>query len=360
MKIQLHEVAIRDVVDSYIDNQEDGVIGYWWKLNIRPPYQREFVYADKQRDAVIDTVKKDFPLNVLYRCKNQDDTYEVLDGQQRIVSICQYVSGDYSINHQYFHNLTDTEKDQILDYRLMIYFCEWDDKEKLDRFKTINIAGAKLTDQELRNAIYTWPWLTDAKRHFSKTGCPAYGLASDYIKWSTIRQEYLETAIAWISNDSIEQYMAQHQHDQNANELWLYFSNVINWVKLTFVNYRSEMKGVNWWELYNTHKDDKFDTDKLEQEVKELMQDEDVTKKPGIYSYVITKQEKYLNIRAFTDNMKRESYERQEGICPHCKQHFDINQMEADHITPRSQGGKTNAQNCQMLCRDCNRRKSDI
>lgn len=359
MQIKLHEISIRDVVKDYKDKGEEWVSWYDGKLNIRPPYQREFVYSGKQRDAVIETVKKDFPLNVLYWCKNEDDTYEVLDGQQRIISISQYVNWDYSIDHIYFHNLTNTEQDKILDYKLMIYFCEWNDREKLDRFKTINIAWEKLTDQELRNAVYTWPWLSDAKRHFSKTNCPAYLLAQDYVTWSPIRQEYLQTAISWINDCEIEDYMSVHQHDQNANELWLYFQSVISRAKLTFVNYRKEMKGVNWWYLYNTYKDNKFDTDQIEEQIKKLMQDEDVTKKSGIYPYILTKDERYLNIRAFTDNQKRETYERQQGICPVCGEHFDIREMEADHITPRSQGGKTTVENCQMLCRDCNRRKSD-
>jgi hypothetical protein len=182
----------------------------------------------------------------MYRVSNGDESYEILDGQQRSISICEYVTGNFSLNYQFFHNLEDTEKNQIMDYKLMVYFCEGTDKEKLDRFKTINIAGEKLTDQELRNAIYTGPWLTDAKRYFSKTGCVAYGLGSDYMTGSPIRQEYLETVIAWLSDDNIEQYMATHQHNPNANELWLYFTSVINWIKVVFPNYRKEMKGVNW------------------------------------------------------------------------------------------------------------------
>ena len=176
MQIELREISVREVVDGYINNAEDGVVGYCGKLNIRPKYQREFVYRDKQRDSVIETVRKNFPLNVMYWVKNSDDTYEVLDGQQRTISICEYVAGNFSLDFQYFHNLTDTEREQILDYKLMVYFCEGNDREKLDWFKTINIAGEKLTDQELRNAIYTGTWLTDAKRYFSRSGCPAYGI----------------------------------------------------------------------------------------------------------------------------------------------------------------------------------------
>ena len=358
MKIELKEITIRDVANGYVNDEEEGVVGFGGKLNIRPKYQREFVYKDKQRDSVIETVQKLFPLNVMYWVKNEDDTYEVLDGQQRTISICEYVSGTFSLNHLYIHNLQKEEKEQILNYKLMVYFCEGTDKEKLDWFKTINIAGEKLTNQELRNAIYTGTWLTDAKKYFSKTGCPAYNIGSNYMNGSPIRQDYLETAICWLSKDNIEQYMADNQHKPNANELWLYFQAVINWTKAIFPKYRKEMKGVDFGFLYNNHKEKQFDSTKLEVEITELMQDEDVTKKSGIYEYVITRNEKYLNIRAFTDKQKREAYERQKGICVKCKEHFEINEMEADHAKPWHEGGKTTAENCQMLCKQDNRTKS--
>ncbi|MFO0763966.1 MAG: DUF262 domain-containing protein [Candidatus Gracilibacteria bacterium] len=358
MKIKLQEIMIREVAAGYINNQEDGVIGYSGALNIRPKYQREFVYKDKQRNSVIETVRKDFPLNVMYWVKNEDGTYEVLDGQQRTISICEYVSGNFSLDFQYFHNLTDVEREQILSYKLMVYICEGNDREKLDWFKTINIAGEKLTEQELRNAVYTGTWLTDAKRYFSKTGCPTYNIGSDYLNGSPIRQEYLETALSWISDDTIEEYMATHQHKPNANELWLYFQSVINWVRAVFPNYRREMKGGGWGILYNQFKDQEYDAAELEGEITKLMQDEDVTKKSGIYEYVLTRNEKYLSIRAFTEKQKRESYERQQGICTKCRLQFAIQEMEADHITPWHEGGKTTAENCQMLCKNCNRTKS--
>lgn len=358
MKIELKEIFIRDVANGYKNEEENGVVGYDGKLNIRPKYQREFVYDEKKRNAVIDTIRKGFPLNVMYWVKNEDGTFEVLDGQQRTISFCQYINGDFSIDNRAFHNLTKTEQDLILNYKLMIYFCEGNDKEKLDWFKIINIAGEKLTDQELRNAVYTGPWLTSAKTHFSKSNCAAYLLAKDYVSGSPIRQEYLETALVWINNGNIEEYMSTHQHQPNANELWTYFRNVIEWVKLTFTTYRREMKGINWGALYNQFKDNTYDTDKLENEIQTLMMDDDVTNKKGIYTYVLTRNEKYLNIRTFTDNQKRSAYERQKGICKNCGEHFDIKEMEADHITPWHAGGQTSAENCQMLCRECNRRKS--
>lgn len=368
MKIELKEISIADVAGGYINSDEDGVVGFGGKLNIRPKYQREFVYKYKQRDSVIETIFKNFPLNVMYWVKNEDDSYEVLDGQQRTISICEYVIGNFSLicelNPQYFHTLTKDEQKQILDYKLMVYFCEGNDKEKLDWFKTINIAGEKLTDQELRNAIYTGTWLTDAKKHFSKSGCPAYGKGSDYMTGSPIRQDYLETAISWINNGKIEQYMADNQHKPNANELWLYFQNVINWIQVIFPKYRKEMKGVSFGFLYNEFKNKEFDSTSLEVEITKLMQDEDVTKKSGIYAYVLTRKEKHLSIRAFSDKQKREVYEQQKGACPVCQKNksekinYEISEMEADHITPWHEGGKTDSKNCQMLCKLHNREKS--
>lgn len=358
MNIELKEITVRELTAGYEDNDENGVIGYDKKLDIRPPYQREFIYKDKQRDAVIATITKDFPLNVMYWAVRDNENYEVIDGQQRTISISQYVEGDFAFEGRYFHNLQSDEQEQILEYRLMVYFCSGTDSEKLEWFKTINIAGEKLTEQELRNAVYSGSWVSDAKRHFSKNGCPAYGMGSAYMSGTAIRQEYLETAIKWISDDNIENYMAKNQNQPNSNELWLYFQNVINWVKVVFPSYRKEMKGVAWGSLYNEFKDNNYDSKKLETQVADLMQDEDVTKKKGIYPYVLNGKEKHLNIRAFTANQKREAYERQKGICIECKSHFDISEMEADHITPWHEGGKTNAENCQMLCRDDNRRKS--
>jgi len=365
MKIELKEIPVEEIVKNYINNDEEGVVGFNYRLNIRPKYQREFVYKDEKRDAVLETIWKNFPLNVMYWAKNENETYEILDGQQRTVSICEYVVGNFSIefsknNPQSFLNLTKDEQEKILKYKLMIYFCEGTDREKLDWFRIINIAGEKLTDQELRNAIYTGEWLTEAKRYFSKNNCPAYNIAKDYLTGVSIRQEYLETAIKWISDGNIEQYMAEHQHAPNANELWLYFQSVINWVKVLFANYRKEMKGINWGDLYNNFKDKKFDSNILEKEIKKLMIDDDVTSKKGIYEYLIDGQEKHLNIRSFTDKNKIEAYEKQNGICSKCGKNFKIEDMEADHITPWHLGGKTIAENCQMLCKECNRRKSGV
>ena len=360
MKIELHEIKVRQLYEDFEDNAEAGVVGYGGKLDIRPPYQREFIYKDKQRDAVIDTVRKDYPLNVMYWAVREDGNLEVIDGQQRTLSICQYVNGDFSINGLAFHNLQDDQQQQILDYTLMVYFCSGTDSEKLEWFKTINISGVELTPQELRNAVYAGPWTADAKRYFSKTGCAAYGLASSYLTGSPIRQEYLETAIAWHADGTIKEYMSTHQHDENASEIWHYFQSVIGWVKATFPKYRKEMKGVEWGGLYKEFKGKALNPDKLEKQVAKLMMDDDVTKKAGIYPFVLDGKERHLSIRAFSDNNKREAYERQKGICPKCKKLFELDGMEADHITPWHLNGKTIAANCQMLCKDDNRRKSGI
>lgn len=361
MNIELKRIKIREVVNGYVNNDEEGVVGFYGNLNIRPKYQREFVYKDKQRDEVIHTINSGFPLNVMYWAKSGENQFEVLDGQQRTISFCEYVKGNFSINYKYFFNLTESEQEKILDYELMIYICEGTDKEKLDWFKIINIAGEKLADQELRNAIYTGTWLTNAKKYFSKTGCPAYQLGEKYLNGSAIRQDYLQSILYWISsieNISIEEYMAKHQHDEDANVLWQYFQEVLSWVQRIFPNYRKEMKGLEWGILYNKYKNESFNSDKLENEIKRLMQDDDVTSKKGIYEYLLSGDERYLNIRAFSDTMKRQAYEKQNGICPICKNHFEITEMEGDHITPWHEGGKTDINNLQMLCRDCNRRKS--
>lgn len=366
MKIELREIPVREVAEGYTENAEEGgVTGYGGRLDIRPAYQREFIYKDRQRDEVIKTIRNGFPLNVMYWVKAGEDRYEVMDGQQRTISFCQYIQGDFSLNFQYCHNLTPQEQKEILDYKLMVYVCEGTDKEKLDWFRIINIAGEKLLPQELRNAIYTGPWLADAKKYFSKTGCPAYGIAKDYMKGTPIRQDYLEDVLRWIAaanadrdKREIEDYMSEHQYETDAGELWLYFQGVINWVRQLFPKTRSEMQGIDWGFYYNKYKDNKYDPKVLEQKLQELIDDDDVTSKPGIYEYLLDGQERHLNIRAFSKSMKRAVYERQGGICPHCKKHFEIEEMEADHIKPWHEGGKTALDNCQMLCKDCNRRKS--
>lgn len=370
MKIEERKVTVREVTEGYFNDAEEGVVGYDDQLDIRPKYQREFVYKDKQRDEVIRTVMKGLPLNVMYwvdRGEQYEDDpneprYEVLDGQQRTLSLCEYVDGNFSVDEKGFSNLPSDIQKKILDYELFVYVCEGTDSEKLEWFRIINIAGEQLTDQELRNAVYAGSWVSDAKRYFSKTsktGSAAKGIdADDYLKGTAIRQEYLECAIRWAAaaeGKSIEGYMAEHQHDPSAVMLWNYFCSVINWVKDIFPTYRKEMKGLPWGLFYNEHHERRdLDPKVLEERVSELMADEDVQKKAGVYEYLLTGNEKALSIRAFDQRTKRAAYERQGHKCAICGEEFEFEQMHGDHIKPWSRGGHTTPDNCQMLCRDCN------
>ena len=364
MKIQPRNITIRDLVEDYFEDDDgemtgvDGVTGYGGNLDIRPPFQRNFIYKDKERLAVIDSVIKGFPLSLIYWADKGDDTFEVIDGQQRTISIAQFVEGDFSINDRYFHNLSQDMQDMILDYELMVHICSGTDDEKLEWFKRINIAGKALSNQELRNAVYAGSWVSDAKRYFSRRNCVAHRIGGDYLAGPSDRQKYLETVIKWISDGNIEDYMAQHQHDTDAEELWKYFQNVISWVKATFTRYRSAMKGVDWGKLYNEYKDVPLNPRNIEAQTTQLIHDDDVQKQKGIYAYILTGDEKHLGIRAFTAGMRQRVYERQDGKCAICGEYFDIGDMEADHIVPWSEGGKTIESNCQMLCKPCHKAKS--
>lgn len=380
MQITETKIKVSELCKGYTDDGDGGVYGYndgSHKLTIRPSFQREFVYKDKQRDAVIDTVRKGYPLNVMYWSKVSDTEFEVLDGQQRTISLGQYLNGDFAIkingNDKFFHNLTDTEKQQIQDYELTVYICEGTDEEKLEWFKIINIAGETLTNQELLNATYTGTWLADAKNYFSKRNCAAGQMADGYIKGNPIRQEYLEKVLSWIADrdklESGQMYMAIHQHDADANDLWLYFQSVINWAKMMFPNKR---KGVTdsqeWGLLYNKYHNNQYNTNTLEAEIQTLLMDDDVTKNSGIIPYVLSAKtkhdEKHLSIRAFTEAQKRRAYEKQGHKCLLCLKNgidteYAYEDMQGDHIVPWSQGGKTVDDNLQMLCRTCNNDKSD-
>lgn len=380
MEIELHEITVGELVKDYKDDGEGGVIGYGGKLDIRPPFQREFVYKDAQRDAVINTVSKGFPLNVMYWADREDGTYEIMDGQQRTIALARYLEGDFSFDFgdgrpKYAHNLTPDQRKELEDYTLFIYICKGTSSEKLDWFKTINIAGEELSPQELRNAVYHGSWLSDAKRWFSRPGGAADTVSQNYVKVRTIRQELLETAIKWIilrdEIKTVEDYMAKHQNDPNATDLWTYFQNVITWAESTFPKKRRELTSVDWGKLYHLYGDEFFDGEELEKQVKELMRDDEVRRKAGIYTYVLDGDEKHLNLRTFTQSQKREMYERQDGKCAngeHCRtagnqdgeKTFTLREMEADHITPWSKGGKTDLENGQMLCRPCNRQKAAL
>ncbi len=365
MNIELKSIPIKDLITGYSNDPDTGVRGYNGKLDIRPPYQREFRYDEKQKQAVINTIMKGFPLNIMYWSVVNENEYEMIDGQQRTLSICEFYTHDFNIVDNdrgvlFFNTLTDEEKEQFLNYELTVYFCSGTDKEKLDWFRVINIAGEKLLDQELRNAVYVGPFVTDARRHFSKNGCPAYKIGGDYMTGKLEEQAYLETILKWAARKddmTIDKYMAVHQFAPNANKLWAYYMQIITWVRSTFIKYRKEMKGLDWGALYDEFGDGIYDTASLEKQIHDLMEDDEIMKKSGIYRYVLSGDLRDLSFRAFDKKQKREAYERQQGICVHCGKHFELEEMEADHITPWKEGGITVAENCQMLCRNCNRVK---
>lgn len=370
-------IKVSDLCKGYSDDGDGGVYGYDGRLTIRPSFQREFVYKDKQRDAVIETVRRGFPLNVMYWSKTGDNMYEVLDGQQRTISLGQYLNGDFAIkvngNDKFFHNLTETEKRKIQNHELTIYICEGTEEEKLEWFKVINIAGETLTDQELLNATYTGQWLADAKNYFSKRNCVAGQMANGFIKGNPIRQDYLEKALSWIADrdglDSGGKYMAVHQHDRDANELWLYFQEVISWAKRLFPDTQKKLTEPQAWGLlYNKYRAKTYNTNEIKRAINDLILDEDITKQAGIIPYVLSERtsydEKLLSIRAFPEQMKRRVYERQKHQCPYCIKkgiiaEYAFEDMQGDHIIPWSKGGKTVEENCQMLCRKCNTEKSN-
>ena len=364
MDITEKKIKTVDLFRGYINNDEEGVKGYFGKLNIRPPYQREFRYNIKQQKLVIDTILKGYPLNTMY-WSVEDDGYEIIDGQQRTLSICEFMNSVFDINYQgntyYYHSLPEDIKQKFNDYELTVYLCEGNSDEKLEWFKVINIAGETLLLQELLNATYHGPFVSSARKLFSKTGCPAYGKAGDYMKGVPIKQELLETILSWAArHDGLpngEKYMSLHRNDPNANKLWAYFMNIFTWVETTFTKYRKEMKGLDWALMYDEFGENIYDTVQLETEIHDLMEDDEIMKKSGIYRYVLSGDLRDLSFRTFDKKQKREAYERQNGICVHCGKHFELEEMEADHIRPWKEGGTTVAENCQMLCRSCNRVK---
>ena len=370
MTIKQIEVTVGDIARGYINNEEQGVRGYGGQLDIRPPYQREFIYNENEQQAVISTVLKGYPLNVMYWVRRSEDAecpYEVMDGQQRTLSLCEYVDGKFAYDFKNFFNQPADIQKLILDYPLTIYLCEGEPSEKLEWFKTINIAGKPLNEQEINNAVYAGPFVTDAKRHFSKSNCGAYRLGKDLVNGTPIRQEFLKKALEWMSEhetregkpQSVVGYMAEHQHDPNANNLWTYFQNVLNWTITNFdlKKFKKIMKGLNWALYYDKYHSTTLDTADLASRISKLILDSDVQKQMGIIPYVLTGDERHLDLRCFPDDIKQAVWEKQHHICPSCQKEFDYEFMEGDHITPWREGGRTVIENCQMLCRECNRRK---
>ncbi len=370
MTIKRIKVTVGEITNGYINNDEQGVRGYGGLLDIRPPYQREFIYNDKEQQAVITTVLAGYPLNVMYWVKRSEDAecpYEVMDGQQRTLSLCEYVAGKFSYDFKNFFNQPADIQKKILDYELDIYVCEGTPSEKLGWFQTINLAGKPLNDQEINNAIFAGHFVTDAKKHFSKSNCGAYRLGKDLVNGTPIRQDFLKKALEWMADhetrgghrQTLVGYMGDHQRDPNANNLWTYFQNVLNWAITNFdmKKFKKIMKGLDWAWLYDKYGSETLDTVALAQRISALMRDSEIQKQSGIIPFVLTGDERHLDLRAFPEDIKLAAWERQNHICPLCGREFDYEFMEGDHITPWREGGRTVIENCQMLCRECNRRK---
>lgn len=388
MKIELKPITIREIVKNFRDEAEEGVVGFNDKLNIRPAYQREFVYKEEQRNEVIRTVMRGypntaFPLNVMYWAKIDKDHFELIDGQQRTISLCQYANNDFSIEFdgipKNFDNLSPEKREYFLNYELQVYVCSGTPEQRLEWFSIINIAGEPLTHQELLNANYTGTWLTSAKRYFMKSNSVAYGLASKYvdIEANQSRGKGLETAIKWVSKDNVKQYMADHQNDENADALWLHFKKVIEWVQKTFTDYYREMKGINWGQLYDKYHKQSYDSNKVSKRIKKIYGDSYIHNSKGIFEYVLGDESdpKLLDVRVFDDVIKRTVYFKQKEIaeakgisnCPHCvlegssnkDKIWTLDDMDADHVAAWSKGGGTDIKNCQMLCKTHNRAKGN-
>lgn len=370
MTIKQISVTVGEITQGYVNNEEQGVRGYNGQLDIRPPYQREFIYNDKEQQAVINTVLKGYPLNVMYWVKRGEDAecpYEVMDGQQRTLALCEYVAGKFSFDFKNFFNQPEDIQKRILDYELTVYVCEGEHSEKLEWFKTINIAGKPLNEQEILNAIYAGPFVSDAKRHFSKSNCGAYKLGKDLVQGVPIRQDFLKKALDWMADHEKREgkaqsrvgYMAKHQHDPNANNLWTYFQNVLNWAITNFEmkKFKKIMKGLDWALYYDRYHDKTLDTVEMAKQISALMRDSEIQRQSGIIPYVLTGDEQHLDLRAFPEDIKLAVWEKQGHICPLCGKEYDFEFMEGDHIKPWREGGRTVIENCQMLCRDCNRKK---
>ena len=347
MTIKQMEVTVGEITMGYVNNDEQGVRGYYGKLDIRPPYQREFIYNEREQQAVITTVLRGYPLNVMYWVRRADDAecpYEVMDGQQRTLSLCEYVAGKFSYDFKNFFNQPEDIQRRILD------------------------AGKPLNEQEIQNAIFAGPFVSDAKRHFSKSNCGAYRLGKDLVNGTPIRQDFLKKALEWMADHETREghrqsavgYMSAHQHDPNANNLWQYFQTVLNWAMNNFdmKRFRKIMKGLDWAMLYDKYHTETLDTVAMGRRISELMRDTNEIGKPaGIIPYVLTGDEHYLDLRAFPEDIKLAVWEQQGHRCATCGKEFDFEFMEGDHITPWRDHGRTVIENCQMLCRECNRRK---
>ena len=390
MEINKMTVTIEELCKGYINDSEiqieDAVTAYDGKLCVRPAFQRAFVYDKKQENAVIDTALKGFPLNIMYWVDNGDGTYDCLDGQQRTISLCNFVDGVSSFQAPWLtgadpkkHIKIDTLErlhpelyERFMNYELEIYVCKGEKAERMEWFRTINIAGEELYPQELRNANYVSKWLTDAKRYFSKASgaatakCPAERLGGQYTNKNANRQEILAQVIGWkigsTEDADICQYMEDHINDPDASDLWNYFNEVINWIKEVFPGTSDKgMASVNWGYLYNNYSDEDLDPDEISAKFDELI-DFKATKEldvsvAKIVEYCITRDEKLLKHRQFSEAQRTALYNRQKGICPDCGTHFLKAEMHAHHIVPWYNGGMTDMSNGVMLCKECHNQR---
>lgn len=369
MVITEKKVSIEKLIDGFHESDERGVWCYdGGLLNIRPAYQREFIYNDEQKVAVMETILRGYPLGIFYWVENDDGTFEVLDGQQRIMSILRYIESDeFSVDRDdnpFFYSTWKEQHPEICNeikaYELEVKFCKGGDfDEKLKWFEVINTHGEELKPQELRNAIYSGPWVTDAKRNFSKQNGGAVVRGKKYVNAGIERQGFLETGIKWIAGNSVDEikkYMAKNREEKDADEMLNYFLNVIDWVQKTFPDYYEEMEKIDWGRLYREH-GNRNNLGDLKNRVEGLMEDEDIDVKRGIFEYLLTGRKRHLNLRAFNSNERRTIWQRQKGICPECNKGYSLKEMDADHIKAWSEGGATRLENAQMLCKECNQEK---
>ena len=380
MKTELHtEITIKEICNGFTYNELEGkgLFGLSGKLTIQPEYQRNYIYADGVKDvAVIDSIIKGYPLGILYFVKTGDDSYEVLDGQQRITSFGRYVIGKFAVKvngmENYFTGLDEELQEKILNTKLLIYICEGTESEIKEWFKTINIAGVPLNEQELLNAIYSGTFVTAAKKEFSNSQNSNIQKWSAYIKGDVKRQDFLSCALNWVSKGNKESYMSEHRNSEDISELKNYFTSVIDWVSSVFKTVEREMCGQKWGELYEKYHATPYNPDDIDKKVKELYADGAVKNRGGIFEYVLggCVDTKLLNIRIFEDRDKRIVYDKQtkeaeeKGIsnCPFCAisdtpnkiKIWKLSEMDADHVAAWSKGGATDISNCQMLCRPHN------
>lgn len=385
MKAELKKYKIKDICDGFVYNELEakGLFGLSGDLTIQPEYQRNYIYADGKKDvAVIESLLKGYPIGLIYFNKVGKDKLEVLDGQQRITSIGRYVTGKFAIKDdggmpQYFDGLSPEKQKQIMETTLLIYECEGKEDEIKEWFRTINIAGVPLNEQELLNAIYSGEFVTLAKEEFSNSQNANTLKWGAYIRGSANRQDFLEKALEWVSKKEIGDYMSKHRKDKTINELKNYFNSVIDWVSQTFIDVKSEMKGLDWGRLYEEYHKKGYNPKKVSEVVQKLYADSCVESKKGIFEYVLGGEQdtKLLTIRVFSEAVKNSVYATQtakakeKGIsnCPHCAMGHDANkdkiwrldEMDADHVSAWSKGGSTDIKNCEMLCKTHNRAKGN-